>query len=240
MAAVHVNVAAAAVSETVSLRLSLQLHCHLGLLATHTLSPVRVMQSRIDSFFLRSSSRSSSSSSSAAARTVIEIDIDSDAPTDDERPPAKRLRSSRSAASSLSQRHIEQYLASPAAARSSSLPICIDDWQWDDEDYLPLSGLVLRSAPPPAVARPAEPVARRALSDISNNRRRDRTVERAHQRKAYLALRAQLAHPHNRAMCAYCGVREHSAIHHEREFRRAGRVSSSCCVSCVAVIAAAC
>ena len=51
-----------------------------------------------------------------------------------------------------------------AQRRSSSLPISMSDWQLDDEDFLPLSQLlVARSAPQPAVARPAQPVVRRAL-----------------------------------------------------------------------------
>jgi hypothetical protein len=163
-----------------------------------------MIQSRLDSYFLRSSSRSSSTASTV-------IDVDSDAPTDDEdeQPPAKRLRSSRTATSP--QQSIEQYLVAPAAARSSSLPIG-----------------------QPAVARPAQPVAQRALSDISNAALsvtvRQPNSEHAKKRQAYLVLRARFAHPDNSAMCAYCGTREHSAIHHEGEFRRSGAVSSTCCM----------
>ena len=42
------------------------------------------------------------------------------------------------------------------------------------------------------------------------------------QRAFYLQVRAQMAHPDNDTKCAYCGEREHSALHHEVEFERAG------------------
>ena len=52
----------------------------------------------------------------------------------------------------------------------------------------------------------------------------------AQRRKAYWKLRARLAHPADRTMCASCGVREHTAIHHKGGFRRAGVVSSTRCM----------
>ena len=73
--------------------------------------------------------------------------------------------------SPLSALPIESYFdAAQTARRSFSLPISMRDWQLDDEDFLPLSQLlVARSAPPPAAAtRCAQPVVRRALSDITN------------------------------------------------------------------------
>jgi hypothetical protein len=41
-------------------------------------------------------------------------------------------------------------------------------------------------------------------------------------RKAlYQSTRGQLAHPDDNTMCAYCGTREHAALHHEDDFQRA-------------------
>jgi hypothetical protein len=45
---------------------------------------------------------------------------------------------------------------------------------------------------------------------------------RVRQRSYYLQIRAQLAHPDDNTMCAYCGVREHTALHHEDDLKRAG------------------
>ena len=191
-------------------------------------------QRRIDSYFLRSSSRSSSTAS-----TVTVIDVDSDALTDDEQPTAAISGSPKRRVSSspLSALPIESYFDSAQTAlRSSSLPISMRDWQLDDEDFLPLSQLlVTRSAPPPAAAtRCAQPVARRALSDITNVKRvphPNRFVYAARQygKKVsfYKETRRRFAFPRNRKMCAYCGIREHSAIHHEDVFKRGKAVSPS-------------
>jgi hypothetical protein len=204
-------------------------------------------QRRIDSYFLRSSSRSSSTASTV-------IDVDSDASTDDEQQSAaisssKKRRASSTATSRRRARKrravfrttsshlpIESYFV-PSVRRSSSLPAAVAEWKWDsDDEQKPLSVLAARilqlSSQSPsqlsaAASRRAQPVVRRALSNISNVPRRDVSVYSARRRKAYVELRAQLAHPANRAMCAYCGVRKHSAIHHESEFRRAGAVSST-------------
>jgi hypothetical protein len=153
---------------------------------------VTMTQRRIDSYFLRSSS------SSSTASTVIEID--SDASTDDEQPSVrKRLRSR----STSSQQSIEAYLISPNTRSSSA-----------------------------GAARRADirrSVVRRALSDISNVRQRDPRQLRVYaaryygkRRNFYLRLRARLAHPDDNTMCAKCGIREHTALHHEADFRRAG------------------
>ena len=206
-------------------------------------------QLRIDSYFLHPSSRRS------RASTVI--DVDSDAPTDDEQPAAaistslrrrasstassqRRTRKRHVLSSPLSSLPIESYFVMPQTAqrRSSSLPISMSDWQLDDEDFLPLSQLlVARSAPQPAVARPAQPVVRRALSDITNNTTNSTastnvrlppgsvffsTPSHLKKKDFYYSIRAQLAHLADNTMCASCGVREHSSLHHEAEFTRAG------------------
>jgi hypothetical protein len=181
-------------------------------------------QRRIDSYFLHSSS----SRSSSTASTVIEVD--SDAPTDDEAPAGtQRSRT----ISSLSQQSIESYFVSPAT-RSSSAPIIVtcDDSGWTSEDdHLPLSVLMARCTQLSAVARRADirrAVVHRALSDVSNVRRLHwRRVQYAQKKSFYHQVRQRFALPENRAMCTYCGVREHTALHHEDGFERAGTGVSS-------------
>jgi hypothetical protein len=180
-------------------------------------------------------------SSSSTASTVIEID--SDAPTDDEQPspPRKRLRSS--------QLSIKSNLLS-----SATIAIDVsgddgddeddDDDKWTSEDDTqPLSVLMARSArqaaarraarraqsvaAPQPVVRRAPPAVRRALSDFSNVTESDRQREwrrvcYADRRRFYRQVRARFAHPGDRTMCAYCGAREHSALHHEEGFERDG------------------
>jgi hypothetical protein len=198
-------------------------------------------QRRIDSYFLRSSS-----SRSSTASTVI--DVDSDEPTDDEQPvaissnPKRRASSTASSqrrmrkrcvlSSPLSAQPIESYFgAAQSARRSSSLPISMSDWQLDEEDFLSLSQLlVARSAPQPAAAtRPAQPVVRRALSDISNvqreARRRNGQAMNARRKEFYDEVRRRFAHPLDRTKCLHCGIRDHSAIHHADDFKRNGAVS---------------
>jgi hypothetical protein len=129
-----------------------------------------------------------------------------------------------------------------------------DDDNWASEDDVqPLSALMARSArqaaarqaarraqsaAPQAVRRRSQRGVRRSLSDISNVRNRgDRSAESLRQyartKSRYQELRTQLAHPADRSKCAYCGVWEHSAIHHEGGFTRAGVVSSYCMPSAV-------
>jgi hypothetical protein len=183
-------------SPLIPLSLDLSLVClTLTLSLSRFSQTVTMTQRRIDSYFLRSSS----SSSSSTASTVIEID--SDAPTDD------------------------------------------DDDKWTSEDDTqPLPVLMARSArhaaarraarraqsvaapQPQAVVRCAQPVVRRAaarrirtLSDVTNERRYYKK-----KKSFYRKIRARFAHPANRKMCAYCGIFEHSSLHHEAEFKRAG------------------
>jgi hypothetical protein len=181
-------------------------------------------QRRIDTYFLRSSSSTSTTS------TVIEID--SDAPTDDEQPSPP----------TSSQQSIESYLVSPATRSSSALTAGDDGWTSED-DHLPLSALLARWTRPSAVARRADirravvhravarrpvlrrTVVRRALSDISNvcpSRDQWQQQYYAAQKRFYYQVRQRFAHPADNTMCAYCGVREHTALHHEEGFERAG------------------
>jgi hypothetical protein len=46
-------------------------------------------------------------------------------------------------------------------------------------------------------------------------------------RSFYERTRALLAHPADSTMCKYCGVREHTALHHEDDFKRNGTVGNS-------------
>jgi hypothetical protein len=41
-------------------------------------------------------------------------------------------------------------------------------------------------------------------------------------RRYYQQIRARFALPGDKTMCAYCGVREHTALLHEHDFKRAG------------------
>jgi hypothetical protein len=182
-------------------------------------------QRRIDTYFLRSSSSTSTTS------TVIEID--SDAPTDDEQPSPP----------TSSQQSIESYLVSPATRSSSALTAAGDDGWTSEDDHLPLSVLLARWTRPSAVARRADirravvhravarrpvlrrTVVRRALSDISNvcpSRDQWQQQYYAAQKRFYYQVRQRFAHPADNTMCAYCGVREHTALHHEEGFERAG------------------
>ena len=130
--------------------------------------------------------------------------------------------------------------------RRSSQPISIDSL-WDGDEDLPLS--VLRSQPTPqcivtvTVPFASSPtVIRRTITDATKRvkaggvepiRSRSRTYwnddrKREKRRKFYQSIRARLAHPDSDTMCAYCGEREHSALHHEDDFKRVGtNVSSS-------------
>lgn len=47
------------------------------------------------------------------------------------------------------------------------------------------------------------------------------------QRSCYQLIRARLGHPDDNTMCAYCGEREHTALHHEDDFKRRGTAVSN-------------
>jgi hypothetical protein len=169
-------------------------------------------QRRIDSYFLRSSSRSNS-----IASTVI--DVDSDASTDEEQLPAGALRSTSTASQQLP---IEAFLGSPAT-RSSSAPVT-----------------VIRRAV--ARRRPVVPHARvrRAWSLTVEARRRTGLAVYARRRDFYHEMRRRFAQPADRSMCLYCGIREHSAIHHEDEFKRNRAVSLSLLATAVQLTPRSC
>jgi len=120
--------------------------------------------------------------------------------------------------------------AAAAVHRTSSLPINTNDADSDDDDdKLPLSVILSRYTQ--QVSQPSA-VVRRAMSDISNVVDTPPAVKWQLQydrkRSFYQRMRAQLAHPDDNSMCAYCGKREHSALHHEDDVKRAGTgVSSS-------------
>jgi hypothetical protein len=149
-------------------------------------------QQRIDSYFLRSSS------SNSTASTVI--DVNSDAPTDEEQEPARKRLCSRVTSSQLP---IESFFVSPAT-RSSSTPITVDGG--------------------------AQPVVRRAMSDITNVATSSASSSQslrdarkyAKRRRFYREIRARLANPADNTKCKYCGMREHTCLHHEIDFRRRG------------------
>ena len=67
-----------------------------------------------------------------------------------------------------------------------------------------------------------EALVRHSLSDISNisspvDRERFLAL-----RAFYTSVRARFGHPDNSALCVYCGVREHTFLHHEADFSRLG------------------
>jgi hypothetical protein len=73
---------------------------------------------------------------------------------------------------------------------------------------------------------------RRAMSDISNvvtTLPASTWQLRQYQqhRSFYQRIRAQLAHPKDDTLCAYCGEQEHSDLHHEDDVKRAGTGGSS-------------
>ena len=128
--------------------------------------------------------------------------------------------------------------------RSSCQRVAVnDDWDSDD-DALPFSMLLSRLARPSSqftvtASSASSPAAfRRVMSDITNavnthaaaltrswsltaaqqydNKKRER------RRRFYQFIRARLGDPNDNTKCAYCGIREHSALHHEDEFKRGG------------------
>ena len=80
------------------------------------------------------------------------------------------------------------------------------------------------SLPLPAPAPAPTPVVRRTLSVITNIGQAVASELRGEARKSayYYFVRAQLAHPHDKTKCAYCGERDVHSLHHELEFNRAG------------------
>jgi hypothetical protein len=121
--------------------------------------------------------------------------------------------------------------------RTTSLPVSLDDWDSHD-DQLPFSGLLFHWT---QSASESTAIDRRALSDISNvtppialsissrQALEARMLPPKYQRMklAYQRMRARFAHPDDSTMCRYCGIREHSALHHEDVFKRSGSVSHS-------------
>jgi hypothetical protein len=97
---------------------------------------------------------------------------------------------------------------------------------------------------PDSVVPHSQRVVRRVLSDVANVRHRgDRSAESKRQyrkvKSFYEQVRDRFGHPADRSMCAYCGEWEHTALHHEKGFERAGAVSSKqyqhsiCITDCV-------
>ena len=80
------------------------------------------------------------------------------------------------------------------------------------------------SLPLPAPAPAPTPVFRRALSVITNIGQAVASELRGEARRSayYYFVRAQLAHPHDKTKCAYCGERDVHSLHHELDFNRAG------------------
>ena len=151
------------------------------------------------SYFLRSSSTSSSSTAS----TVIHVD--SDASTDDE----LAARSARRAAARLAlprRAQSDSAAHQPVVRRSQRVVRHV------------LSDITNRQA----VLRRAQPVVRhaavhRTLSDVTSERRYHKK-----RKSFYRKIRARFALPANRKKCAHCGIFEHSSLHHEADFTRAG------------------
>ena len=134
--------------------------------------------------------------------------------------------------------------------RSSSSPIIIEDDCDSNDDKLPLSVLKARcvssrftpsaASTVSAASRICFPVSsvppRCPMTDVSNVvQSYARAVSmlswstsalpdgRYPRRRSYYRLvRAWCAHSDDDTMCAYCGIREHTALHHEDEFKRAG------------------
>jgi hypothetical protein len=164
-----------------------------------------------------------------------------------------RRWSTLTATEALSSRPIESYLlpsSSSSSSSSSSVPIVISDDENDETLLLQSSQLstqslrLSQSTTPPSPPRKmtaamrkqrdadcAAAVDRHVLSDISNvnnsNFSSSRHVRHNHKKRSfYQSTRARLAHPDDNTMCAYCGKREHTALHHEDGFKRAGTAVS--------------
>ena len=144
----------------------------------------------------------------SSLRLSFAINVDDDSDSDDDRLPLTALLSGWARQSSLqsSQSQSQPTAAVPSARSSSS------------------------SAQSMAVVRGA------IMSDITNivnagpvemSRKRAKSARDYEQKKSYYQLiRAQLSHPDDNTMCARCGIREHSQLHHEDDFKRAGTVST--------------
>ena len=72
-------------------------------------------------------------------------------------------------------------------------------------------------------------VHRRTMSDITNvvcasSSSRQSTQRKSNERRRalYHQMRARFAHPDDNSKCRECGKREHTSLHHEADFRRAG------------------
>jgi hypothetical protein len=124
--------------------------------------------------------------------------------------------------------------AAAAAPHTCSSSITVSDSDSDDEnDKLPLTVWMSRWAQQSSLSQSTTPaVVRRAMSDITNVNNSNFSLSRHAQhnqakRSFYQRVRAQLAHPDDNTMCAYCGEREHTALHHEDDFKRAGTAVSN-------------
>jgi hypothetical protein len=91
---------------------------------------------------------------------------------------------------------------------------------------------VRRAATAPAATLrhpPCKPVISHAMSDITAVRglacvRRLRTQQLSNEKRRafYREMRARFAHPQDNSKCRKCKRREHTSLHHEADFRRAG------------------
>ena len=106
----------------------------------------------------------------------------------------------------------------------------IDDDYDSDEDRLPLSLLFSRPIQlslPTQSSSSSSPVVRAALSDLTNIAVAPGVYSdckaRCYRKKSsfYQSIRARFAHPDDNIMCRFCGVRQHTGLHHEDGFERA-------------------
>ena len=114
----------------------------------------------------------------------------------------------------------------------------VDDELGSDDDNQPLSLLLSRliqSSLPTQSSSSSSSFVRAALSDRTN------IVEargvysdhkgRCYQKKSsfYQSIRARFAHADDNILCRYCGVRQHTGLHHEDEFERAATAIPAPC-----------
>ena len=99
-----------------------------------------------------------------------------------------------------------------------------DDHDSDYNDQLPLSWLFSRpiqSSLPTQSSSSSSPVVLTNIAEapgVYSDRK-----ARYYRKKSsfYQSIRARFAHPDDNIMCWYCGVRQHTGLHHEDEFERA-------------------
>jgi hypothetical protein len=118
--------------------------------------------------------------------------------------------------------------------RSCSVSILIDETSGPNDDQLHLSQPTHLRSPQFSSSQSIAVVRGAVLSDITSvvnagpvalwkSRIRAKSAREYERKKSFYRLVcAQLAHADDNTMCAHCGIREHSALHHEDGFKRDG------------------